>query len=69
MVNDVLFTGNPCLVKAYRTASLIDVNKYISPASLSAGFEHGLTGRGKHKTVKCTNPKRPLTHRIERLSK
>ena len=40
MVNS--FKGVPCLVKAYKTARLIDVNKYIYPASLSAGCEHRL---------------------------
>ena len=61
MINDVLFTGVPCLVKAYRTARL---NKFISnsSANLSAGCEHGLTGKGKHKIVKYTNPKCPFVH-------
>ena len=40
---------------------LIDVNKYISPASLSAGCEHSFAGKEKHKTVKCTNPKCPAS--------
>ena len=39
------------------TARLIDINKHISPACLSAGCEHGFAGKEKHKTVKCTNPK------------
>ena len=60
MVNGVSFIEVPCLVKADRTAGLIDVNKYISSASLSAGCKHGLPGRGKHKTVKCTNHKCPF---------
>ena len=39
-----------------------DVNKYICPAGLSAGCEHGLAGREKHKAVKCTNLKCPFIH-------
>ena len=62
MVNDVSFTVVPCFVKAYRTARLAYVNKYISSANLSAGCEHGLAGKGKHKTVKCTNLKCPFIH-------
>ena len=62
MVNNVSFTGIPCLVKAYKTAWLIDVNKYMSSANLSAGCEHGLAGREKHKTVKCTNAKCSFIH-------
>ena len=37
MVNNVSFTGVRRLVKAYRTARSTDVDKYISPASLSGG--------------------------------
>ena len=62
MVNNVSFTGVPWLVKAHRTARSIDVNKHISPASLSAGCEHGFVDREKHKTVKCTNLKCPFIH-------
>ena len=69
MVNDVLFTEVPCLVKSQITARSTDVNKFISSANLSAGCENGLVGRGKHKAVKCTNPKCPLIHQIERLAK
>ena len=47
MVNDVSFIRVCRLVKAYRTARSIDVNKYISPASLSAGCEHSFAGRDK----------------------
>ena len=69
MVNDVSFTGVSCLVKSYRTARLIDVNKYISSANLSAGCEHCLSGREKHETLKSTNPKCPFIHQIEKLAK
>ena len=48
MVNDFSFKGVPCLVKACRTARLIDINKYISSANVSAGCEHGLADSGKH---------------------
>ena len=58
MVN-ASFTGVSCLQNYCR---LTDVNKYISSASLSTGCEHGLAGSGKHKTVKCTNPKCPFIH-------
>ena len=39
------------LLRPTELLGLIDVNKYISLSSLSAGCEHGLAGRGKHKTV------------------
>ena len=50
MVNNVSFTGVPCFVR------LIDVNKYISSGSLSAGYEHGVADRDEHKTVKAQTP-------------